>query len=78
MPDLDSVSDKVHASLSEIIREEQASMVTKWVVLAEVIGDDGVAQMWSLSSERLSMWDRLGLVEFHSRTIQPEVDDDDD
>ncbi len=77
MADLDSVSDKVHASLSEIIREEQASMVSKWIVLAEVIGDDGVAQLWSLTSERLSMWDRIGLVEFHSRSIRPEVGDDD-
>ncbi len=76
MADLDSVNDRVHAALSEIIRDEQASMVSKWVVLAEVIGDDGVAQLWSLTSDRLSMWDRIGMVEFHSRLIRPEIDDD--
>lgn len=68
--DPDRASDKVHDALSRIIRDEESAMVTKWVCLVEVIGEDGIAQMWSLSSANLAMWDRIGIVEFHSRSIQ--------
>jgi hypothetical protein len=74
MANLDSTSEKVHDALSRIIREEGANMVTKWVCLVEVINDDGGPSLWSLTSDNLTMWDRIGLIEFHSRGIQPQVE----
>lgn len=76
MTDLDRAADKVHEALSSIIRAEESAMVTKWVCLVEVIGEDGIAQMWSLASDGLPMWDRIGMIEFHSRTVQPAPESD--
>lgn len=76
MPDLDAVSGKVHSAIATAISEEKSAMVTKWVALVEVIDEDGGKAMWSLSSDDLAMWDRLGMVEFHSRLINPMLDDD--
>lgn len=73
MADLDRVSEKIHVALSDIIREEGPNMVDKWICLVEVIDDEGARSLWSNCSEGLSMWDRLGMIEFHSRGIQPEV-----
>lgn len=72
MADLDSASDKVHNALSSIVNEEEAAMITKWVCLVEVIDKDGEKSMWSMGSDDLSMWDRIGMIEFHSRGLQPE------
>jgi len=69
---MSEATDKVHDALARIIRDEEASMVSKWVCLVEVIDEDGIRSMWSLSSEGLSMWDRIGMIEFHSRCVQPE------
>lgn len=72
MADLDSASDKVNDALFTIINEEGAAMITKWVCLVEVVDKDGEKSLWSLGSDDLSLWDRIGMIEFHSRGLQPE------
>jgi hypothetical protein len=76
MADLDKASDKVHDALSRIIRDEQEAMVTRWVCLVEVTDTDGERAMWSLCSDGLPLWHRIGMVEFHNRTLRPEVGDE--
>jgi hypothetical protein len=69
----DTVSEKLHGAISKIVSDaEGAAMVTKWICLAEVIDEQGDKSLWSLGSHELSMWDRIGMVEFHSRGLQPE------
>lgn len=74
--DPDRASDRLHEAIATVCRDEAPVMVTKWVCLVEVLGDDGQPQMWSLTSPGLAMWDRLGIVEFHSRAIQPQTGDE--
>lgn len=71
-PSIDSASDRLHDAISTVIRDEARVMVTRWVALVEVIDEDGQPQMWSLTSPRLAMWDQIGMVEFHSRMLEPE------
>lgn len=40
-------------------------LVTKFLVVAEVIGDNGERWMHSVSSESCYEWDQLGLMESH-------------
>ncbi len=76
----DRPSDKLHDALCQIVREESegGSMVTRWFCLAEVIGENGESAMWALTSKGLAMWDQIGMIEFHNRTLQPEVANDGD
>lgn len=71
----DHPSDKLNSALAQVIREESENltMLGKWVCLAEVIGENGEPSLWAMTSPGLSLWDQIGLVEFHSRTLQPEV-----
>lgn len=72
-PNIDSASDRLHDAISTVIRDEAKVMVTRWITLVEVMDEDGQPQMWSLTSPRLAMWDHVGMVEFHSRALRPEV-----
>lgn len=73
MADFDRAREEVHNAIFEIINEEAgAAMVTKWVCLVEVVEEDGTKAMWSMGSEDLSIWDRIGMLEFHSRGLRPE------
>lgn len=74
----DPTADKMHNAISTVIRDEAKVMVTKWICLVEVMTEDGTTQMWSIGSPNLSMWDGIGMLEFHNRGLQPEVRNEDD
>jgi hypothetical protein len=76
--DLDRASDKLHDALSAIVRTEDTVMISKWVCLMEVIGEDGKQQLWSLTSPGMSVWDHVGLVEYHNRALQPPLRNEED
>lgn len=77
--------DNMHKALFEVvIKDEPNTMVSKWIVVAEVINADGEPALWSMCSPRLPVWDRIGLAEFYSRCLNvdgaffDDFDDDDD
>jgi hypothetical protein len=55
----------LHAALSRVINdhEDGASYLTRFVVLAEVVEDDGQRVLWTVAAEGMRRWDTLGLLE---------------
>jgi hypothetical protein len=70
-----SVRDKLNDAISKIINEEGASFISKWIALVEVIDENGEKSLWSMSSEDLAPWDKIGMIEFHNRGLQPEQEE---
>lgn len=69
---MSSQLEQVDTAVSEILAED-GGMVTKWVLLAEKVNAEGETEFWSMTSPGISPWDRLGMLEYHARTIQPEI-----
>jgi len=65
--------DRVHAALADIVSDDGPSMLTRWICLIELISDSGERQIWNLHNEELSMSDQIGMLEFQSRCLQPEI-----
>jgi hypothetical protein len=51
-------------------------LVTKWLVLAEVIDSEGARSLQALSSEDLACWDAMGMMAHHSAWLATEIGDD--
>lgn len=64
--------DKVHAALSQVVRDDGPNMLTRWVLIAEIVNTDGDRQLWDMHSRGLGMWEEIGLLEFQSRCLRPE------
>jgi hypothetical protein len=58
------MSDEFTPLAAAIGAECDAALVTKWVVIAEVIDEDGDKVMHSLRSEDLPTWDYMGMLQF--------------
>ena len=55
-----------YAELNALITKESgAPIVTKWLVLAELIDEDGDRRSMYISSDGCSVPDELGLTEYH-------------
>jgi hypothetical protein len=75
----DKVQMALHDKICEVVRLDNPTvMVQKWVCIIEVLNDEGSPELWSMGSPNLSAWDRIGLVEFHSRMVQPHGEEDED
>lgn len=70
----------MHSALSDIARDDSKVMVTKWVVVMEIIDENGTPQLWSLNSPGLPMWDQKGMLQFRQEMLiaQPALDEDDE
>jgi hypothetical protein len=59
------MADEGYSDLGGLIGAAFAApLVTKWVVVAEVIDEDGDKCMQSMRSEDLPTWDFLGMLQF--------------
>lgn len=65
MAEIDNYED-----LNRIITAESGMpIVTKFLVLAECIDEDGERCVMNITSDHCVQWDQLGLMEFHRQTI---------
>jgi CMP-2-keto-3-deoxyoctulosonic acid synthetase len=54
-----------HDAIAEMVQKfEKGSVVTKFVVVAEVITDAGKRAMWTATNEDATDWDTLGLLTY--------------
>ena len=58
--------DAVSSLIADV---EPGAMVQRFVLLVEIIGDDGERAMWTLVPPDAKAWDSLGLIE-HARQIE--------
>jgi hypothetical protein len=57
------VSDEASALVGQLIENlDPGAFVTKWVLIAEVIGTDGERGVWSETHDEASRWDTYGLL----------------
>jgi hypothetical protein len=54
-----------HAAVSDLVQQiDPGAMVTRFVLLAEVIDAENDRALWSFVAPRATKWDTLGLLEF--------------
>lgn len=64
----------VYANLEEAVRQAaECPIVTKYLVIAEAIDEDGDRCIMWLSSEHMSMWDKLGMMSFETARIKAQI-----
>lgn len=61
MPNIDNEAE-INALLT---KEMGVPLVTKWLVLVELIDEDGDRKVGYLSSDNCAPWDEMGLLEYH-------------
>lgn len=60
-----------YAALNEAItREMGMPLVTKWMILGELVDDDGDRRLFHVTSEHCLMADQLGLLAAHEQYTQ--------
>jgi hypothetical protein len=65
-----------HDAMAQLVEQfEAGSVVTKFVVVAEVITTEGKTVVWTASHENATDWDRLGLLTYAMSDVGC-VDDD--
>lgn len=67
------MSDGHHEGISTAVSDAFAHanfMVTKWVLVAEVIDEDGERCVWADTAERQTAWDSLGLLNYATQMEQ--------
>lgn len=55
----------------------EAQLVTKWLVIAEVLDSDGNRYLHTLSSDDLAMWDAMGMMAYHTSVLGSQIEEDD-
>lgn len=61
---------EMHDAVATVLqRHDQASMLNRCVVLAEIIDIDGERVLWQIASEGVKTWDTLGMLE-HARIAE--------
>jgi hypothetical protein len=77
-PDL---QDALGDALSDTFRRVEAGMLTRWVVLAESIDEDGQRGLWLITQEDARAWDTIGMLTYalhleQARTVAREPKDE--
>ena len=60
--DEDRIREEMNAAVTGVLAKHERCMTTKWVVLADVIDEDGVRWLWALGSSGATAWDIKGLL----------------
>lgn len=60
---VDESCEKLNDALGKIVLEEDGSVVTKWIVVAEVMNvNEEMPSLWMLSSDGLTSWQSKGML----------------
>lgn len=63
MSETEEVRDAVGDALADVLGR-RGYMVTRWVVGAEVISEDGERYVWGLAPHDQKAWDSLGIIRY--------------
>lgn len=60
-----SLQHQAHDALADLIREiDPGAMLTRWVLLLEVVDDQGERALWTIAAPDQKAWDTLGLLDY--------------
>lgn len=76
-----SVYSDLDDVLRDVIRKQETSMVTRWVVLVETIDEEGERGLWALASSENRAWDTKGMLQQaldyeQAKTLKDLLEDD--
>lgn len=84
VPEPIEIQKQIGEAIAEVLRRNTASMTVKFVALAEVMDGDGHRGMWTFTSDDITAWDSMGLLQHAFAMEQADViaarlnpDDDD-
>lgn len=64
------LSAEMHSAISAVIQHhDEGSMLTRYIVLAEIITGDGERALWQVAAEDMMAWDTLGMLD-HARMTE--------
>jgi hypothetical protein len=72
-PDDAALRTVLDGIIPEAFRQHEGSMVTKWVLLAEVIDKDGDRGLWTMAPSGLKPWESVGMLAFAQQTEQAQM-----
>lgn len=80
MADRDALRTEMQSAISEVLRKHGEAMVTKFVVIAEAMDNDGTRALWTISPLECKPWEVLGMLEFGKALeySQPRASNDED
>lgn len=50
-------------AIDQSVSEHEGGLVTKWLALVESVGPNGERGIWTMTSEGLTQWDSVGLLQ---------------
>lgn len=69
----DSLNDELHEAIAAVLRRHQTSLITGWVVLAEVVDETGEFGLWTATAPKMPPWRVLGLLHHATATEDASV-----
>ena len=66
--------DRVEAALADAFHES-GDMVTRWALVAEVIGPEGDRGVWTMGSEDMQAWETIGMLSYALERERAQVAD---
>jgi hypothetical protein len=70
MAEYAEVREAVEGAISGALHATDGDMLTRWVLLAEVIEDSGSRAVWCITPEDMKAWDTLGLLTYAQQIEQ--------
>lgn len=61
------MADDNRALEEAITKRVSGTLVTKWMLLAETVDDNGDTSFESIASDGMSIWDQMGFLAFEAR-----------
>lgn len=58
------LNDDVHDAICQALAKHETSLLTRWVLVAESVEDDGSRGLWLQADDTAKPWDVLGLLHF--------------
>lgn len=64
---------KLESAVSEVLNEYEPSVITRWVMMIEVIDADGSRGLWSFAHNNATPWDTCGLLQYGLQREQTRI-----
>jgi hypothetical protein len=59
-----SLEQAIGEAISEAVGSQEGGFVTKWVTVMETVGPEGQRGIWTFTSEDMTAYDSLGLLQY--------------
>jgi hypothetical protein len=68
--DGEAIERDLHNAVADVLAHHETSMVTKWIILVEVVDEAGDRGMWTFTSPGATAWDSLGMLTYATQMEQ--------